>query len=67
MRKIFKNSLEQIQSSEEVSFSGPKWSLDLNKNFFGKSNNMFLICLLSSLIVYNMKKILRADIEKIEN
>ena len=65
-----KNSLkllDKIQSSEETSLYEPKRPIDPKRNFLGKSNKIFLIYLLSSFIVYNMKKILRAVREEIQN
>ena len=64
-----KNSLkllDKIQSSEET-LHEPKRPTDPKGSFLGKSNKILLIYLLSSFIVYNMKKILRAVREEIQN
>ena len=61
--KIGKQSLQWIQSCEDVPF----WVLnDLfapNKNFFGKAINVIFMYLLAPFIVQNLKKILRANPE----
>ena len=56
-----KKFLQQIQSYEDASFSGPKWSTCPKQFFWGKIINIILIYLLAPIIVQNFKNILPAD------
>ena len=62
--KFKKKMLQQIQSYEDASFLGSKWSICLKQIFFfWKIINIILICLLAPFIVQNFIKILPADLE----
>ena len=56
-----KKFLQQMQSSEDVPFLGPKWSICLKQILFWKIINIILIYLLVPSIVQNFKKILPVD------
>ena len=53
--KIFKKFLELIQSYEDVPFSGPKWPICHEQNFFGTNHYYYFYLLLALFIVKNFK------------
>ena len=62
--KIFKKFLQRIQSYEDTSFLGPKWSIcPKQKNFFKKIIKIIFIYLLAPFVVQNLKKIFTVDPE----
>ena len=56
-----KKFLQRIQSYEDASFLGPKWSICAKQFFFWKIINITLIYLLAPFIGQNFKKILPAN------
>ena len=61
--KIFKKFLGPIQSYEDVSFSGPKWSNCHEQFFLVQTIIITFIYLLALFTVQNLKKILTANPE----
>ena len=53
--KIFKKFFGPIQSYEDVPFSGPKWPISHEQNFFGK-NHYYYFHLLLALFLVQWKK-----------
>ena len=56
-----KKFFQWIQSYEDASFWGPKWSICPKQFFFWKITNIIIIYLLGPFIGQNFKKILPAD------
>ena len=58
-----KKFLQRIQSYEDASFLGPKWSICPKQFFSGKIIDIIFIYLLAIFIAQNLKKILPQDPE----
>ena len=56
MCRIENKILEPIQSYEGSPFSGPKWSISPEEDFFRKTINIMFMCLWAPFIVQNFKK-----------
>ena len=61
--KIFKKFLGPIQSYEDVPFSGPKWPICHEQNFFGTNHYYYFHLPIGPFHCAKFKKILTADPE----
>ena len=61
--KIFKKFLGPIQSYEDVPFSGPKWPICPEQNFFGTNHYYYFHLPIGPFHCAKFKKILTADPE----
>ena len=61
--KILKKFLEPIQSYEDVPFSGPKWPICHEQNFFGTNHYYYFHLPIGPFHCAKFKKILTADPE----
>ena len=61
--KILKKFLEQIQSYEDVPFSGPRWPICQEQIFFGINHYYYFHLLTGTFHSAKFKKILTADLE----
>ena len=61
--KILKKFLEPIQSYEDVPFSGPKWPICPEQNFFGTNHYYYFHLPIGPFHCAKFKKILTADPE----
>ena len=61
--KMFKKFLEPIQSYEDVPFSGPKWPICHEQNFFGTNHYYYFHLPIGPFHCAKFKKILTADPE----
>ena len=61
--QVSKKFIEPIQSYEDVPFSGPKWPICCEQNFFGTNHYYYLHQPIGSFHCAKFKKILTADPE----
>ena len=61
--KILKKFLGLIQSYEDVPFSGPKWPICHEQNFFGTNHYYYFHLPIGPFHCAKLKKILQADPE----
>ena len=57
--QVSEKFLEPIQSYEDVPFSGPKWTICREQNFFGTNHYYYLHQPIGPFILQNLKKFLQ--------